>query len=165
MELSKDTIDGLANILNTNIVTDDNFLQILGMATSYIYENPSEIKCEYLFWCNCQIQIRLINIIIESNKISGTIKTSDAKPILTKKVFADVVCLLIEATRHDLDEESLRSFLNLVYIGEKRITKLCEVYINNKKAIQSQLELIGNNPPHIIDIDWHLDYCVKVIDR
>lgn len=50
MELSKDTIDGLANILNTNIVTDDNFLQILGMATSYIYENPSEIKCEYLFW-------------------------------------------------------------------------------------------------------------------
>ncbi|XP_003402083.1 COMM domain-containing protein 3 isoform X1 [Bombus terrestris] len=136
MELSKDTIDGLANILNTNIITDDNFLQILGMATSYIYENPTEIKC--------------------------TIKTSDAKPILTKKVFADVVCLLIEATRHDLDEESLRSFLNLVYIGEKRITKLCEVYINNKKAIQSQLELIGNNPPHIIDIDWHLDYCVKL---
>lgn len=76
-----------------------------------------------------------------------------------------MVCLLLEATRHDLDEESLRSFLNLVYIGEKRITKLCEVYINNKKAIQSQLELIGNNPPHIIDIDWHLDYCVKVIDR
>lgn len=80
-------------------------------------------------------------------------------------VFADVICLLIEAARHDLDEESLKNFLNLIYIDEKRITKLCEVYNNNKTAIQSQLELIGNNPPHIIDIDWHLDYCVKVIDR
>lgn len=49
MELSKDTIDGLTNILNINIVTDDNFLQILETAISYIHENPTEIKCEYLF--------------------------------------------------------------------------------------------------------------------
>ncbi|KAK9304259.1 hypothetical protein QLX08_004260 [Tetragonisca angustula] len=136
MELSKDTIDGLTNILNINIVTDDNFLQILETAISYIHENPMEIKC--------------------------IIKKSDSKPVLTRKVFTDVVCLLIEAARHDLDEESLRNFLNLVYIDEKRVTKLSEVYINNKTAIQSQLELIGNNPSHIIDIDWHLDYCVKL---
>ncbi|PBC27309.1 COMM domain-containing protein 3 [Apis cerana] len=136
MELSKDAIDGIANILNTNVITDDNFSQILETAISYIYESPSEIKC--------------------------TLKTSDSKPILTKKAFTDVVCLLIEASRHDLDEESLRNFLNLIYIDEKRISKLCEVYINNKTAIQSQLELIGNNPSHIIDIDWHLDYCVKL---
>ncbi|OAD56641.1 COMM domain-containing protein 3 [Eufriesea mexicana] len=136
MELPKDTIEGLINILNTSIVTDDNFSQIVEMAISYIYDNPTEIKC--------------------------IIKTSDSKPTLTKMVFADVICLLIEAARHDLDEESLKNFLNLIYIDEKRIMKLCEVYTNNKTAIQSQLELIGNNPPHIIDIDWHLDYCVKL---
>ncbi|KOC66764.1 COMM domain-containing protein 3 [Habropoda laboriosa] len=136
MELSRDIMDGLTNILNTNIITDDIFLQILDMATSYIYENPAEIKC--------------------------IIKTVDSKPILTKKIFADMVCLLVEAARYDLDEESLRNFLNLLYIDEKRTNKLCEVYINNKTAIQSQLELIGSNPPHIIDVDWHLDYCVKL---
>lgn len=89
-------------------------------------------------------------------------KTPDTNTILTKKIFADVVCLIIESARHDLNEESLKNFLHLEHIDEKRRTKLCEVYINNKTAIQSQLELIGNNPPHIIDVDWHLDYCVKV---
>lgn len=49
MELSKDTIDGIANILNTNVITDDNFSQILETAISCIYESPSEIKCKYLF--------------------------------------------------------------------------------------------------------------------
>lgn len=136
MELSKDIIDGLINILNANIITDDIFLQILDMATLYIYENPAEIKC--------------------------VIKTVDSKPILSKKIFADVVCLLVEAARYDLDEESLQNFLNLLCIDKKRTNKLCEVYINNKTAIQSQLELIGSNPPHIVDVDWHLDYCVKL---
>lgn len=50
MELSKDTIDGIANILNTNVITDDNFSQILETAISCIYESPSEIKCKYLFY-------------------------------------------------------------------------------------------------------------------
>ncbi|XP_076750603.1 COMM domain-containing protein 3 [Xylocopa sonorina] len=136
MELSRDTIDGLFNILNRNVFTDDNFQQILEMAVSYIHENPAEIKC--------------------------IIKTSDSKPILTKKIFADVVCLLVEATRQNLDEENLKNFLNFIHIDETRSKKLCEVYCHNKAAIQSQLELIGNNPPHIVDIDWHLDYCVKL---
>lgn len=48
MELSKDTIDGLTNILNINIVTDDNFLQILETAISYIHENPMEMKCKFV---------------------------------------------------------------------------------------------------------------------
>ncbi|CAL7948905.1 unnamed protein product [Xylocopa violacea] len=136
MELSRDTIDGLFNILNKNIFTDDNFLQILEMAVSYIYENPAEIKC--------------------------VIKTSDSKPILTKKILADVVCLLVEATRQNIDEENLKNFLNVIHVDETRSKKLCEVYCRNKAAIQSQLELIGNNPPHIVDIDWHLDYCIKL---
>lgn len=49
MELSKDTVDGLTNILNTNIVTEDDFLQILDTAVSYIHENPAEIKCVHIY--------------------------------------------------------------------------------------------------------------------
>lgn len=47
MELSKNTIDGLNDILNTNTVTDDNFQQILDTAISYISESPAEIRCKY----------------------------------------------------------------------------------------------------------------------
>lgn len=135
MELPKATSDGLGNILNKTIFTDDHFQQILESVVSYIRENPID-KC--------------VN------------KVSDAKPILTKKVFTDVACLLIEAARHDLDEEGLNNFLNFLHGDEKRVKKLCEVYVQSRTAIRSQLELIGDNPPHIVDIDWHLDYCVKL---
>lgn len=114
----------------------------------------------YVLTVSCFEWCRLIYI----HKIIG-IKAADSKPTLTKKMFADLVCLFVEAARHDLDEESLRNFLCQACVDEQRRKKLCEVYINNKTTIQSRLELIGSNPPHIIDVDWRLDYRVKVIDR
>lgn len=97
--------------------------------------------------------------------IAGAVKAANLKPILTKKIVADTACLFIEAARHDLDEENLKNFLCQICSDEQRIKKLCERYVNNKATIQCQLESIGNTPPHIVDVDWHLDYCVKVIDR
>lgn len=136
MELSKDTIEGLANVLHTSYIPEDNFLQILDTAISHICENPVQVKC--------------------------IVKATDPKPVLTKKIFADMLCFFVEAARHDFDEENLANFLYQVHIDKQRKKKLCEAYINNKKTIQSRLELIGNNPPHIVDVDWHLDYRVKL---
>ncbi|XP_054009507.1 COMM domain-containing protein 3-like [Hylaeus anthracinus] len=136
MELSKDTIEGLTNVLHTSHIPEDNFLQILDTAVSQICENPAQAKC--------------------------ITKATDSKPVLAKKIFADMLCLFVEAARHDFDEEKLRNFLYQAHVDEERKKKLCEAYINNKKTIQSRLELIGNNPPHIVDVDWHLDYRVKL---
>ncbi|XP_076234145.1 COMM domain-containing protein 3 [Calliopsis andreniformis] len=136
MELSKETMEGLINILNASITTEDNFLQVLDTAVFHICKNSMETKC--------------------------TVKAADSKPNITKKMFADMVCLFVEAARHDLDEENLRNFLCQTCVDEQRRKKLCEVYISNKQTIQSELESIGNNPPHIIDVDWRLDYRVKL---
>ncbi|KZC09358.1 PREDICTED: COMM domain-containing protein 3-like [Dufourea novaeangliae] len=136
MELSKDVIQGLTSISNVNIITEDNLQNILGNVISHVQENSTEIKC--------------------------IVKAADTKAILTKKIFADILCLFVEAARHDLDEESLKNFLCQACNNEQRRKKLCETYINNKKIIQSRLELISNNPPHIVDVDWHLDYRVKL---
>lgn len=76
-----------------------------------------------------------------------------------------MMCLFVEAARHDLDEESLRNFLCRASVDEERTKKLCEAYSSKKKTIRSRLEAIGNNPRHIVDVDWRLDYRVKVIDR
>lgn len=92
-------------------------------------------------------------------------KAANSNSRFSKKSFAGMLCLLIEAARHDFNEESLENFLYRTCVNEQRRKKLCEAYINNKITIQSRLELTGNNPPHIIDVDWHLDYCVKVIDQ
>ncbi|XP_029170859.1 COMM domain-containing protein 3 isoform X2 [Nylanderia fulva] len=67
-----------------------------------------------------------------------------------------------KAARHDYDEESLKIFLHNEHINGQRIEKLCSIYINNKQDIQTQLELTGDNIPHIVDVDWRLHHCVKI---
>ena len=136
MELSKDTMEGVTNVLNRSIVAEDNFLEILDTAVSHICDNSAEAKC--------------------------IIKAADSKASSEKKIFADIMCLFVEAARHDLDEESLRNFLCRTSVDEERTKKLCEVYSSKKKTIHSRLELIGNNPRHIVDVDWRLDYRVKL---
>jgi len=85
-----------------------------------------------------------------------------SKSDLIKSTFVNISSLFIEAARHDYDKESLRHFLHNEHINGQRIETLCNRYINNKETIQTQLELIGNNLPHIVDIDWRLHHCVKV---
>lgn len=46
MELSKDTMEGLSNILNTSVIAEDNFLQVLDTAISHVCESSTETKCE-----------------------------------------------------------------------------------------------------------------------
>lgn len=79
-----------------------------------------------------------------------------------KAAVASISCLFIEAAKHDYDEESLRIFLHNEHINGSRIEKLCSTYVNNKQDIRTQLELTGDNIPHIVDVDWRLHHCVKV---
>ncbi|XP_076652855.1 COMM domain-containing protein 3 isoform X2 [Halictus rubicundus] len=136
MELSKDVVESFTNISNVNMITDDNFLQILDAVVSHLQANPIDT--------------------------SSIVKAVDSKVILTKKIFADMLCLFVKAAQHDLDEESLKNLLYQMCSNEQRRKKLCEAYISNKKTIQSRLESISSNLPHIVDVDWHLDYRVKL---
>lgn len=85
-----------------------------------------------------------------------------SKSDLVKSAVVNISCLFIEAARHDYDEESLKNFLHNEYINGQRIEKLCGTYIRNKQDIQTQLELIGDSVPHVVDTDWRLHHCVKV---
>ncbi|XP_032670526.1 COMM domain-containing protein 3 isoform X2 [Odontomachus brunneus] len=135
MELAKETINGLTNIQNSNSLPEEIFLQLLENIASYICKNINDAKS--------------IAAICPS------------KSDLIKTAMANILCLFIEAARHDYDEESLKIFLHNEHISGQRIEKLCNTYINNKQNIQTQLELTGNSIPHIVDIDWRLYHCVK----
>ncbi|XP_018315105.1 COMM domain-containing protein 3 [Mycetomoellerius zeteki] len=137
MELAKEIVDGLASIQNSNILPEEAFLQLLDIIMLYISKN--------------------------NGKSIATIHPS--KSDLIKAAVSNVSCLFIEAARHDYDEESLKHFLHNEHINGHRIETLCSTYINNKQNIQTQLELIGNSLPHVVDIDWRLHHCVKISTR
>ncbi|KAM0731776.1 COMM domain-containing protein 3 [Formica fusca] len=136
MELAKEVIDGLANIQNSNILSEETFLQLLDVIISYICKNISDGK--------------------------SIASIYPSKSDLVKAAVASISCLFIEAARHDYDEESLKIFLHNEHINGQRIEKLCSTYINNKQDIQTRLELTGDSIPHIVDVDWRLHHCVKI---
>lgn len=139
MELAKGVISGIADMQNSNVLPEETVLQLLDIAVSYICRNTNDIKS------------------------IGALYPS--KSDVVKAAVANVSCLFVEAARHDYDEECLKSFLQHEHITGQRTEKLCSVYMNNKLDIQSQLESIGDNVPHIVDIDWRLHHCVKVSTR
>ncbi|XP_011642352.1 COMM domain-containing protein 3 isoform X1 [Pogonomyrmex barbatus] len=137
MELGQEIIGGLTSIQNSNILPEETFLQLLDGVMSYISKNINNGK-----------------------SIFTTVYPSKSE--LIKIAIANISCLFIEAARYDYDEESLKHFLHNEHINGQRIEKLCNTYINNKQDIQTQLELIGDSFPHIVDIDWRLHHCVKI---
>lgn len=85
-----------------------------------------------------------------------------SKSDIVKAAFVDVTKLLIETARHDTSSEELHSLLRCTTLSKSYIDKLCDFYANHKEQLQESLQSIGNGLPHIIDVDWRLDYCIKV---
>lgn len=137
MELSKKVIQSLTNTQNVNILPEESFMQILEAVIFYLCKTPIDIKG----LCN--------------------IKTDSSKSDIVKSTFANLSCLFVEAARHDFDKDSLEKYLNTILIVGNRAEKLCHSYANNKQEIQMQLQLTGNNLPHIVDTDWRLSHCIK----
>ncbi|XP_011494572.1 PREDICTED: COMM domain-containing protein 3-like isoform X3 [Ceratosolen solmsi marchali] len=84
-----------------------------------------------------------------------------SKPDVIKTAYADVIKLLIEAARHDTSSEELSKLLRCTALTKAHIDKFCQFHANYKEQLQENLETIGNGLPHIIDVDWRIDYCIK----
>ncbi|KAL2750164.1 COMM domain-containing protein 3 isoform X3 [Vespula maculifrons] len=137
MELSEKIMNNLTNIKDLNILSEEIFVQVLEAVIFNLGKTPVDSKGQY------------------------SIKTNSSKFDIAKNAFVDLSCLFVEAARHDVDKESLEKFLNTASIVSHRTDKLCYSYANNKQEIQMQLQLIGNNLPHIVDTDWRLSHSIK----
>ena len=87
----------------------------------------------------------------------------NTKGDVVKQAYAAILCLLIEAARHDVDPDTLSVLLQQDYnFSPSRNEKLVKVYRQYKVKLQASLSQIGVHPPHIVDAKWTLDYCIKV---
>lgn len=95
--------------------------------------------------------------------LSDITRIYGSKPDVIKRAYADVTSLFVEAARHKLDAENLSTFLHSVKIFGPRAERLCELYGKHREPIVDQLGQIGDGLPCVVDADWRLDYCVKVV--
>ncbi|KAJ8680354.1 hypothetical protein QAD02_016141 [Eretmocerus hayati] len=134
MELTEDRVKCLLNGKNLNKLDEQTFDKILQVAVSRACGKPNAEA--------------LTNI-------------TDSKPDDVKIAFAELLKLLIESARNDIEIEELNLLLTCTNLSQNYIEKFCESYASCKEELVETLESIGDDLPHIVDVDWQLDYCIK----
>ncbi|KAK3087961.1 hypothetical protein FSP39_012835 [Pinctada imbricata] len=88
------------------------------------------------------------NVIADNPAFSGVDKA------VLKEGYSAIVSLILEAVKHDTNAESLSGILEDCKFTSERI----KVFV---KTYQVMNDFIGHPPPHIVDVDWRLDYYIK----
>ncbi|XP_012276828.1 COMM domain-containing protein 3 [Orussus abietinus] len=134
MELSHNSIQGLRNIQDANIMNDETFEQLLEIAIGHILGNSS---------------------------VKSIAQIYGSKPDIVKGAFADITSLLVEAARHNCNDTELSDFLSASNIEGPKAERIRSFYTTHLNGIKEKLERIGHGLPHVVDVDWRLDYCIK----
>jgi len=80
---------------------------------------------------------------------------------ILKEAYYGLVTFIIEASKHDSSEQNISSFLEDCKYTTDRISIFIKEFLPQKPHIQLLLGKVGASFPHIVDVDWRLDYCIK----
>ncbi|XP_027032581.1 COMM domain-containing protein 3 [Tachysurus fulvidraco] len=80
---------------------------------------------------------------------------------LLKHCHVAATTFILEAVKQNADRSTVCSCLeDLRYDGE-RVEAFYALYQKNKANLEKLLSSIDRCPPHITDVSWRLDYCIK----
>lgn len=102
----------------------------------------------------------LVNFLSKSgrdNDIQG-ICPGNLDLAFQKQTVPAFMTLLIEAAKTDASPEQLSLILDDCEFPSHRKNILLDLYKSKKQHIRARLAKIGSTPPHIVDVDWKLDY-------
>ncbi|KAL9967556.1 hypothetical protein ACROYT_G025807 [Oculina patagonica] len=78
-----------------------------------------------------------------------------------KQAYAGLVTMILEAVKMDSDSSSITSLLEDCKWGSDRIEYFTKHFLDCKPDLEALLARTGSSFPHIVDVDWRLDYYVK----
>ncbi|XP_033211293.1 COMM domain-containing protein 3-like [Belonocnema kinseyi] len=134
MEFSDDSIKKIINNHGINLLNDETFDNLLSFAVTRICEEATDKTLAEIY---------------------------GSEPDLVKNAYTGITSLFVEAARHDLGIEKLSESLNSSSLNKEKIEKLCEAFEKNKERFKHKLEIVGGGLPHLVDVTWKLDYCIK----
>lgn len=137
MDLPQSVIDGLGLTGDSVHIADKQFKRLIDRACSGVLE-PTE-----------------------RNSLENDPMFEKVDKAVLKEVYASIVSTIIEAAKQDVEPASLSSLLEDCKFTSERINVFNTVFQERKSLIQILLGNVGTSPPHIVDVDWRLDYYIK----
>ncbi|XP_044762986.1 COMM domain-containing protein 3 [Coccinella septempunctata] len=85
-----------------------------------------------------------------------------SKPDLVKELYANLLIATAEFVRNGASDEDVRQYLlEECNVGQARSDLYSKLYSVHKLGVEITLLNIGSHPPHVVDVDWKIDFVVK----
>lgn len=151
MELCGDVLKGLQLVGDVRKLDDDNFERLVRRAIS---TSPSEDE---------EPRDRgSVTTTTTAAALPDIVAVTAADgPALVKLAFYSLVTLFVEAAKHGIDAALLQSLLEDCHFSNERISFVSKLYEERKPSIELLLKRISFDLPHVVDVNWRLDYCIK----
>ncbi|XP_071950297.1 COMM domain-containing protein 3-like [Antedon mediterranea] len=118
--------------------------------------------------CGDSVHIRdeffkpLINNIVEDvlgNKSGDVVK--GIEPAIYKQSYGSLATFFLEAAKYDATSSNISSLLEDCKFSADRTEMVNTLFKEKKPALRAMLSRIGTSHPHVVDVDWRLDYYMK----
>lgn len=80
---------------------------------------------------------------------------------LTKQCSYGILTAIFESAKVNADKSILSSLLEDCRWTPDRVEFFVKKFEENRNEIQANLARIGTSYPHVVDVDWRLDYYIK----
>ncbi|KAG7317725.1 hypothetical protein KOW79_018760 [Hemibagrus wyckioides] len=80
---------------------------------------------------------------------------------LLKHCHTAATTFILEVVKQNADKSTLCSCLEDLRFDSERVEAFYVLYQKNKANVEKLLSSIDRCPPHITDVSWRLDYCIK----
>ena len=139
MELSDDVRKGLSTLANGKVVQPAQFGAVVKLTAQALLSGQQHVA-----------------EAMQSNK---ALEAMDKRVL--KHVHASVATLLLESSRLLIDEDLFASTLSELGFGPKQSELMGSVYKESRDGLRKELAKTSFQFPHIVDVDWRMDYHIK----
>ncbi|KAJ7375769.1 COMM domain containing 3 [Desmophyllum pertusum] len=73
--------------------------------------------------------------------------------------------MILEAVKMDCDSSIISSVLEDCKWGSDRIEYFTKHFLDWKPDLEALLARTGSSFPHVVDVDWRLDYYIKEVGK
>ncbi|XP_064647911.1 COMM domain-containing protein 3-like [Lineus longissimus] len=105
--------------------------------------------------CECALNNR------SRNAIAGDGQFSAIDQAILKETSSALLAIIVEAAKHDASISTIGGVLEDCKFSTDRVNSFNSIYSEIKPQMQILLSSVGNNSPHVVDVDWRLDYYIK----
>ena len=111
------------------------------------------------------VKITVVEVLLKGGnagallEAAAPLKSVDARVL--KHVHGAVATLFLEAARQNYDDELMGSLLAENGLGPKQAELLGEVFRAQRDALRALLARSSFHFPHIVDVDWRMDYHIR----